>query len=82
MLLHFGRDLIGSAIRNVGGTPISIDPSDDGCKIGVEVVETRRIPDSADILASYEVQLDSGGDLVSYRRTHRYARSQLYGARR
>ena len=63
-------------------TVISIDPSDDGCKIGVEVVETRRIPDSADILASYEVQLDSGGDLVSYRRTHRYARSQLYGARR
>jgi len=61
-------------------TVISIDPSDDGCKIGVEVVETRRIPDSADILASYEVQLDPGGDLVSYRRTHRYARSQLYGA--
>jgi len=24
MLLHFERDLIGSAIRNVGGTPISI----------------------------------------------------------
>jgi Gas vesicle synthesis protein GvpO len=63
-------------------TVISIEPSDAGWKIGVEVVETRRIPDSADILASYEVQLDSGGDLVSYRRTHRYARSQLYGARR
>ena len=23
MFLHFGRDLIGSAIRNVGGTPIT-----------------------------------------------------------
>ena len=63
-------------------TVISIEPSDDGWKIGVEVVETRRIPDSADILARYEVQLDSDGDLVSYRRTHRDARGQLYGARR
>jgi hypothetical protein len=63
-------------------TVISIAPRDDGWKIGVEVVETRRIPDSADILASYEVQLDSDGDLVSYRRTDRYARGQLYGGRR
>lgn len=63
-------------------TVISIEPCDDGWKVGVEVVETRRIPDSADILASYEVRLDGDGDLVSYRRTCRYARGQLYGARR
>lgn len=63
-------------------TVISIEPFEDGWKIGVEVVETRRIPDSADILASYEVQLGSDGDLVSYQRTHRYARGQLYGGRR
>jgi len=63
-------------------TVISIEPCDEGWKVGVEVVETRRIPDSADILASYEVQLSSDGDLVSYHRTHRYARGQLYGARR
>jgi Gas vesicle synthesis protein GvpO len=63
-------------------TVISIEPRDDGWKIGVEVVETRRIPDSADILATYEVQLDSVGDLVSYRRTQRYARGQLHGGRR
>ena len=63
-------------------TVISLEPCDEGWKIGVEVVETRRIPDSADILASYEVQLDSSGDLVSYRRTQRFARGQLYGARR
>jgi hypothetical protein len=52
-------------------TVISIEPSGDGWKIGVEVVETRRIPDSADILASYEVWLDSDGGLISNRRTHR-----------
>ena len=71
-------ELTGHAVETV----ISLEPCDEGWKIGVEVVETRRIPDSADILASYEVQLDAGGDLVSYRRTQRYARGQLYGARR
>jgi hypothetical protein len=71
-------ELTGHAVETV----ISLEPCDEGWKIGVEVVETRRIPDSADILASYEVQLDSGGDLVSYRRTQRFARGQLYGARR
>jgi len=61
---------------------ISIERCDEGWKIGVEVVETHRIPDSADILASYEVRLDCDGELVSYRRTSRYARGQLYGGSR
>jgi gas vesicle protein GvpO len=60
-------------------TVVAIDGSDDGWKVGVEVVETRRIPDTQDVLAIYEVRLDRGGDLVSYRRTRRYARSQLNG---
>jgi len=63
-------------------TVISIERNDDGWKVGVEVVETRRIPDSADILASYEVFVDCEGELVSYRRTHRYARGQLHGGSR
>ena len=63
-------------------TVISIERNDDGWKVGVEVVETRRIPDSADILAGYEVFVDCEGELVSYRRTHRYARGQLHGGSR
>ncbi len=63
-------------------TVISIEPGDDGWKVGVEVVETHRIPDSADILATYEVRLESAGHLVSYRRTHRYSRGQLSGGSR
>jgi len=39
MILHFGPDLIGSAIRNVGGTP---DPPESGLgepdAVGVEAV--------------------------------------------
>jgi hypothetical protein len=45
--------------------------------VGVEVVETRRIPDSADILAIYEVLVRPSGELISYRRVRRYARGQV-----
>jgi hypothetical protein len=50
---------------------------DDRWKAGVEVVETRRIPDSTDILAVYEAELDAEGGLVAYRRVKRYSRCQL-----
>jgi Gas vesicle synthesis protein GvpO len=58
---------------------ISVERSDEGWQVGIEVVETHRIPDSADILASYEVQLGVDGELMSYRRVRRYARGQLHG---
>jgi len=56
---------------------ISIERRDGEWCLGVEVIETRRIPDSADILATYEVLLTSAGDLISYRRIRRYARGQV-----
>ena len=54
----------------------SVQPSEEGWAVGVEVVESRRIPDTTDILAVYETELDAGGELVSYRRTDRYARGR------
>lgn len=57
---------------------VAIERAEHGWWIGVEVVETRRIPDSADILAIYETELDSNGDLVSYRRVRRYSRGRLH----
>ena len=56
---------------------ISIERRDGGWRVGVEVVETHRIPDSADILAIYEVLVRSSGDLISYRRIRRYTRGQV-----
>lgn len=58
---------------------ISIERAAGRWRIGVEVVETHRIPDSADILAVYEVQLQPDGTLYSYHRVRRYARGQLHG---
>ena len=47
--------------------------TEDGWLVQVEVVEDRRIPSSADMLALYEAEIDGGGDLTSYRRMRRYA---------
>jgi len=56
---------------------ISIERKDEEWRVGVAVVEVPRIPDSADILAVYDVRLDTDGDLLSYRRVRRYARGQM-----
>ena len=55
----------------------SLAPTDDGgWLIELEAVEARRIPSSSDILALYEMLLDAGGELVSYRRIRRYPRGR------
>jgi hypothetical protein len=57
---------------------ISLEHIDDGgWLVGVEVVETRRVPDSTDIMAVYETELDAEGELVAYRRVRRYSRCQM-----
>ncbi|GAA2321491.1 gas vesicle protein [Streptomyces violaceusniger] len=77
------RDAARSAARHVQGltgrTPegvTSLERTEDGWTIGIEVVETHRIPDSTDLLAEYQVELDDSGELVSYRRTERYYRGR------
>lgn len=54
----------------------AIERTDDDWRIQLEVVESRRIPDSADILALYDVVVDSSGELLEYRRVRRYPRSR------
>lgn len=48
--------------------------SDDGWVVQVEVLELSRIPNTTDVLATYEVEVDSDGELLEYRRVHRYVR--------
>jgi hypothetical protein len=65
-------DLVGREPEGV----VSLERTDDGWRVGVEVVETRRVPDTADVLAEYSVDVDDKGALVGYRRTRRYARGR------
>ena len=54
----------------------AIERSEEGWTVGVEVVEDRRIPSSTDVLALYQADLASDGELVGYRRIRRYKRGQ------
>jgi hypothetical protein len=56
----------------------SLERSDDGDTwwVTVELLELSRIPETDDLLGSYEAELDGNGELMSYRRVRRYARSQ------
>ncbi|WP_131736821.1 gas vesicle protein GvpO [Actinomadura roseirufa] len=56
---------------------VGIERAGDGWRVTVEVVETHRIPDSADILAAYDTEVDADGELVSYRRARRYPRGRV-----
>lgn len=55
----------------------SLERVDDGTwKFTVELLELSRIPETDDMLGSYEVELDESGELLGYRRLRRYARVQ------
>ncbi|RAY13827.1 gas vesicle protein [Actinomadura craniellae] len=54
----------------------SVEPTEDGWLVEVEMLEDGRIPSASDILASYEIELDLDGSLVAYRRTQRYSRGR------
>ncbi|MBL1100249.1 gas vesicle protein GvpO [Streptomyces coffeae] len=77
------RDAALSAARQVqeltGRDPegvTSLERREDGWVVGIEVVETHRVPDSTDILAEYRVEVDNDGELLTYRRDHRYYRGR------
>jgi Gas vesicle synthesis protein GvpO len=53
-----------------------VEREEDGWTVTIEVVEDRRIPSSADILATYETRIDGDGELMSYRRVRRYSRGR------
>ena len=63
-------ELTGKEAEGVTG----VQPTDDGWRVTVEVVEDRRVPSSSDVLATYEIETDLDGELISYHRDRRYSR--------
>ena len=57
-------------------TVSAVERTPNGWQITLEAVELRRVPDSTDVLATYDVELDGDGELVRYERRRRYSRSQ------
>jgi hypothetical protein len=71
------RSLRGIEAESVSG----IVRTQNGWTVTLEVVELRRIPESTDVLASYEIELDGDGKFLSFERGGRYSRSQAGGDR-
>ena len=55
----------------------SIMKDEQGWHIFIEMVELKRIPESTDLLATYETLSDDEGNLINFHRTRRYLRQQL-----
>jgi Gas vesicle synthesis protein GvpO len=67
------EDVLGKQAESISG----ISRANGSWCVTVEVVEVHRVPDSTDVLASYEVVLDGDGNLVRLERGGRYRRSQV-----
>ena len=53
---------------------------DDGWHVTVEMIDLKRIPNSTDVLDSYDVVLDDDGKLLHYERIKRYYRGEAIPA--
>lgn len=50
--------------------------TDEGWLLSVDVLEFERVPSSMDVLATYEVLLDGGGQVIGYERVRKFIRSE------
>ena len=50
------------------GSTISTLKDEKGWRVRVEMVEKKSLPDSMDILATYEVLMDDDGNVIEFRR--------------
>ena len=53
--------------------------NDDGWVLTVAVLEVERVPETTDVLASYEVETDRDGRILSFDRRRRYLRAETEG---
>jgi hypothetical protein len=81
-----GAKIAGEAVRQLSELTnrqvegvTALHRNDDGWQVELEVLELQRIPTTTDVLATYEVSLDSSGEMEGYRRIRRYVRGQAEG---
>ena len=71
------REMTGRQAESVSS--LTRDDRGGGWRVVLEAVELERVPQSTDVLGSYEVELDEGGELVRCERVRRYYRNQADG---
>ncbi len=67
-----------TALTGLDAVTVSgLDNVEAGWSVTVEMLELKKIPDSSDVLGSYQCVVDDEGNLLSYKRTLRYRRSDV-----
>ena len=66
------QDLLERPVESVS----SLERTHNGWVLALEVIELNRIPESTDVLASYEMELDDNLDLRRYQQVRRYHRGR------
>jgi hypothetical protein len=70
-------------LNDLGGMDVervtSVQPDDDGkgWRVQLEVLAVHRVPETADVLARYEVSLSRGGQFRGYREVGRRRRADV-----
>ena len=67
------HDLTGLKV----GSTVSVGKGESGWRVRVEVVEKNSIPDSQDILATYELSVDEAGDVQNFTRVGMRRRAEV-----
>jgi Gas vesicle synthesis protein GvpO len=67
------EDLTGYPAESVSG----LQWDGESWLVTVDVLELERVPSPTDVLATYVVQLDDGGNLLGYKRTRRFLRAEI-----
>jgi hypothetical protein len=75
-VMRGARDQLAELTGMTAETVSSLEQTENGWALEIEVLELSRVPDTMSLLASYQVDLDQRGELTGYRRVRRYERGR------
>jgi hypothetical protein len=76
-LLQAAREQVAAVTGHPVESITGLRRDDGGWLIDVEVRELERIPNTMDLLATYEVHVSEDGELVGFERRRRYHRAAV-----
>jgi len=68
-LIQKAREQLGDMTGLELGSTLSARKHDDGWHVQVEAVEKKSLPDSQDILATYDLTMNDNADVLDFNRT-------------
>ncbi|WP_330286703.1 gas vesicle protein GvpO [Streptomyces sp. NBC_00576] len=75
-IMRGARDQLAELTGMTAETVSSLEQTENGWALEIEVLELSRVPDTMSLLASYQVDLNQRGELTGYRRVRRYERGR------